>query len=76
MKASALIAIAASDDMSDPKAKDLLEAAFTAAGLPHEVKVYEGTKHGWCPTDSGVYDHDEAEKAWARLLDVFGKALA
>src|SRR5580658_6524651 len=76
MKASALIAIAASDDMQDPKAKDLLEAAFASAGLPHEVKVYEGTKHGWCPTDSGVYDHDSAEKAWARLLDVFGKALA
>jgi carboxymethylenebutenolidase len=76
MKASALIAIAASDDMTDPKAKDLLEAAFTAAGLPHEVQVYEGTKHGWCPTDSGVYDHDSAEKAWARLLATFNKALA
>ena len=76
MKASALIAIAASDDMTDPKAKDLLEAAFTSAGLPHEVQVYEGTKHGWCPTDSGVYDHDSAEKAWSRLLAIFGKALA
>ena len=75
MKASALIAIAASDDMTDPKAKDLLEAAFTTAGLPHEVQVYEGTKHGWCPTDSGVYDHDSAEKAWARLLFWFNKSL-
>lgn len=75
MKASALIAIAASDDMSDPKAKDLLEAAFTAAGLPHEVQVYEGTKHGWCPPDSGVYDHDSAEKAWSRLLFWFNKSL-
>jgi carboxymethylenebutenolidase len=76
MKASALIAIAASDDMQDPKAKDLLEAAFTAAGLPHEVQVYEGTKHGWCPTDSGVYDHDSAEKAWSRLMFWFNKSLA
>ncbi|HEX3837194.1 MAG TPA: dienelactone hydrolase family protein [Steroidobacteraceae bacterium] len=75
MKASALICIAASDDMSDPKAKDLLETAFTAAGLPHEVQVYEGTKHGWCPTDSGVYDHDAAEKAWSRLLFWFNKSL-
>jgi carboxymethylenebutenolidase len=75
MKASALIAIAASDDMTDPKAKDLLEAAFTSAGLPHEVQVYEGTKHGWCPTDSGVYDHDSAEKAWSRLLFWFNKSL-
>jgi len=76
MKASALICIAASDDMSDPKAKDLLETAFTSAGLPHEVQVYEGTKHGWCPTDSAVYDHDSAEKAWSRLLFWFNKSLA
>ncbi|HEY4342499.1 MAG TPA: dienelactone hydrolase family protein [Steroidobacteraceae bacterium] len=75
MKASALICIAASDDMSDPKAKDLLETAFTSAGLPHEVQVYEGTKHGWCPTDSGVYDHDSAEKAWSRLTYWFNKSL-
>jgi carboxymethylenebutenolidase len=75
MKASALICIAASDDMSDPKAKDLLEMAFTSAGLPHEVQVYEGTKHGWCPTDSAVYDHDSAEKAWSRLTFWFNKSL-
>jgi carboxymethylenebutenolidase len=75
MKASALIAIAASDDMQDPKAKDTLNAAFTAAGLPHEVEVYTGTKHGWCPPDTAVYDHDAAEKAWGRLVVVFGKAL-
>jgi len=33
-----------------------------------EVEVYAGTQHGWCPTDSPVYNHDQAEKAWARLL--------
>jgi carboxymethylenebutenolidase len=76
MKASALIAIAASDDMTDPKAKDTLNAAFAAAGLPHEVEVYVGTKHGWCPPDTAVYDHDAAEKAWGRLVAIFGKALA
>jgi carboxymethylenebutenolidase len=76
MKASALIAIAANDDKSDPKAKDTLTAAFEAAGLPHEVTVYEGTLHGWCPPDTAAYNHDAAEKAWSRLLDLFGKALA
>ncbi len=75
MKVSALIAIAASDDMQDPKAKDTLNAAFAAAGLTHEVEVYTGTKHGWCPPDTAVYDHDAAEKAWGRLVAVFGKAL-
>jgi carboxymethylenebutenolidase len=38
--------------------------------------VYAGTKHGWCPTDSAVYDHDQAEKAWARLVALFGSSLA
>src|SRR5580693_4182861 len=75
IKASALIAIAASDDMQDPKAKDTLTAAFESAGLPHEVEVYTGTKHGWCATDTAVYDHDAAEKAWGRLVVVLGKAL-
>jgi len=75
MKASALIAIAASDDQSDPKAKDLLRQAFDTAGLPAEIEVYTGTKHGWCPTDSHVYDHDQAEKAWSRQLVLFKKAL-
>jgi carboxymethylenebutenolidase len=75
MKASALIAIAASDDQSDPKAKDLLRQAFDSAGLQAEIEVYTGTKHGWCPTDSHVYDHDQAEKAWSRQLVLFKKAL-
>jgi carboxymethylenebutenolidase len=75
MKASALIAIAASDDQSDPKAKDLLRQAFDSAGLQAEIEVYAGTKHGWCPTDSHVYDHDQAEKAWSRQLVLFKKAL-
>jgi carboxymethylenebutenolidase len=76
MHASALIAIAANDDKSDPKAKDTLNAAFESAKLPHEVEVYTGTLHGWCPPDTQAYNHDAAEKAWGRLLAVFGKALA
>jgi carboxymethylenebutenolidase len=76
MKAQFLVAIAANDDEKDPAAKDTLRAAFGKAGLAAEIEVYAGTKHGWCPTDSQVYDHDQAEKAWARTLALFGKALA
>ena len=75
MKAQFLIAIAASDDTKDPKAKDTLRDAFTKAKLPAEIEVYAGTNHGWCPTDSKVYDHDQAEKAWGRMLALFGRAL-
>ena len=35
-----------------------------------------GAAHGWCPPDSGVYNEPQAEKAWSRLLALYGKALA
>ena len=75
MKASFLIAVAANDDEKEPAAKDTLKAAFEKAKLAAEIEVYTGTKHGWCPTDSPVYDHDQAEKAWERTLALFAKAL-
>lgn len=75
MKAQYLIAIAANDDEREPKAKDTLKTAFAAAKLPAEIEVYAGTKHGWCPPDAAVYDEAQAEKAWARMLALFKKAL-
>jgi len=76
MKAQFLVAIAESDDTKDPKAKGTLREAFAKAKLPAEIEVYAGTKHGWCPTDSQVYDHAQAEKAWGRMLVLFDHALA
>ena len=35
-----------------------------------------GAAHGWCPPDSCVYNERQAEKAWSRLLELYGKALA
>src|SRR5262245_38569767 len=75
-KAHFLVAIAASDDQKLPKDKDVLKETFAKAGLPAEIEVYEGTAHGWCPPDSGVYNEPQAEKAWARLIVLYGKALA
>jgi len=76
MKAQYLIAIAANDDERDPNAKVLLKEAFEKAKLPAEIEVYAGTKHGWCPPDAAVYDAAQAEKAWARMMALFEKALA
>ncbi len=75
MKAGFLIAVAANDDEKDPAAKDTLRTAFAQAKLAAEIEVYAGTKHGWCPTDSPVYDHDQAEKAWERMQDLFKRSL-
>lgn len=76
MKASFLFAIADNDDQKTPDEKVLLKAAFDAAKLPAEIEVYTGAQHGWCPPDSAVYDAEQAEKAWARMLVLFEKALA
>ena len=75
MKAHYLIAIAESDDKRQPEAKDVLREAFAKAKLPAEIEVYAGTIHGWCPIDSKVYNHDQAEKAWSRMLVLFKSAL-
>jgi len=75
-KAQFLIAIAANDDQRAPNEKDVLKETFTKANLPAEIEVYTGAAHGWCPPDSGVYNEPQAEKAWSRLLVLYGKALA
>jgi carboxymethylenebutenolidase len=75
-KAQFLVAIAANDDQRAPADKTTLKETFEKAKLPAEVEVYEGTAHGWCPPDSSVYNEPQAEKAWARLLVLYGKALA
>jgi carboxymethylenebutenolidase len=76
IKAHYLMAIAENDDQQQPDAKTVLREAFAKAHLPAEIEVYAGTMHGWCPPDSHVYNHDPAEKAWARQLALFKKALA
>ena len=75
-KAQLLIAIAANDDARAPTDKDTLKETFAKANLAAEIEVYTGAAHGWCPPDSSVYNEPQAEKAWSRLLALYGKALA
>jgi len=75
-KAHYLVAIAENDDQKQPSSKDILRESFKKAGLPAEVAVYAGAQHGWCPPDSAVYNAEQAEKAWSRLLALFKEALA
>ena len=75
-QAHVLHAIAENDDEKNPEAKNILSASYAAAGIPAEIEVYEGTLHGWCPPDSRVYNEEQAERAWARMLVLFDAALA
>jgi carboxymethylenebutenolidase len=75
-KAQFLIEIAENDDARSPEEKNVLKETFGKANLPAEIEVYAGAAHGWCPPDSRVYNEPQAEKAWSRLLALYGKALA
>jgi len=75
-KAQFLICIAENDDQRSPNEKTVLKDTFSKAGVPAEIEVYAGAAHGWCPPDSTVYNEPQAEKAWGRLLALYGKALA
>jgi carboxymethylenebutenolidase len=74
-KAQFLIAVAENDDMRDPTSKDILKKAFADAKVDAEVEVYKAA-HGWCPPDTTVYNRDESERAWSRMMAMFQKALA
>ena len=73
--AQVLHAIAENDDTKNPQMKDILSAAYEAAGVPAEITVYKDTLHGWCALDSAVYNETQAEHAWARMLALFEKTL-
>jgi carboxymethylenebutenolidase len=80
------VAIAASDDMRQPDAKDKLKQGFAAASPPTNgttVIVYTGMQHGWCvpdmphqPNGKPIYNKAEAEVAHRHLLQLYGKTLA
>ncbi len=75
MTADFLIAVAQNDDERDPESKEVLRTTFAENNLDAEIEVYPAM-HGWCPPDSQVYDEEQAERAWSRLLALFEGALA
>jgi len=74
MKSQFLIAIAENDDQRGPEAKNVLKQAFVDSNLKAEIEVYPAG-HGWCPPDTRVYNKEQAERAWSRMLALFEVAL-
>ncbi|HEY0595218.1 dienelactone hydrolase family protein [Sphingopyxis sp.] len=71
-----LFAIADNDDQENPEEKNRLNAVLAPSPHWHEVEVYKGAMHGWCPPDGRAYDEAAAEKAWGRMLELFKAELA
>ncbi|MCR2834133.1 dienelactone hydrolase family protein [Parerythrobacter lacustris] len=73
-KANFLVAISQDDDAEAPGDKTALREAFAASGHTATVEVFPAD-HGWCVPDSPAYNEVEAEKAWTKLLAMYGAAL-
>lgn len=74
-EAGYLFAIAENDDAKTPEEKTRLKAVLEPRKQWHEVEVYQGAMHGWCPPDSRAYNEAAAEKAWGRMLELFKTSL-
>jgi carboxymethylenebutenolidase len=81
IKARMYIGIASNDDSKQPDAKVKLKEAFAAAKVSAEIEVYAAL-HGWCVPDmpvrdgAPIYNKPEAERAWGKLVTLYGVALA
>jgi len=53
------------------KAAGVLETELTAAGIPHDLKVYPGTKHSFFNDQLRVYQPTAAADSWQRVLAFF-----
>jgi carboxymethylenebutenolidase len=81
IKAQMYFGVASNDDKQQPDGKTKLKAALDAAKVKSEVEVYQSL-HGWCmadmPSQAGapIYNKEEAEKAWGKLLALYKAGLA
>jgi carboxymethylenebutenolidase len=82
IKARMYFAVAGNDDQRQPDAKTKLKEAFEAAKVPVEVELFAKSLHGWCMADmpsqgaDPIYNKEEAERAWAKLLALYKASLA
>jgi carboxymethylenebutenolidase len=58
-----------------PEAIAKLEAALKAWPGKGESETYDGARHGWCVPGREVYDEKQAERAFGKLIELFGATL-
>lgn len=55
------------------KAAGVLETELTAAGIPHDLKVYPGARHSFFNDQLRVYHPAAAADSWQRVLAFFAE---
>ena len=75
MRARIYVGVADKDAGHPPEVTEKLEAAFSAAGVRHQIELYPGAAHGFVPADTPVHDAAAAERHWERLFTLFDETL-
>lgn len=74
LQAELYIAAAQDDASYPPRMAERFEAALDEAGMRYRAETYQAA-HGWMMPDFPVYDHDQAERGWTEMLDLFARTL-
>ncbi len=74
LEAELYIAAAQNDASYPPEMAERFEAALRDAGVRFRAETYPAA-HGWMKPDFPVYDHDQAERGWVEMLDLFARTL-
>jgi carboxymethylenebutenolidase len=53
------------------KTAGVLETRLTAAGIPHDLKIYPGAKHSFFNDQLDNYDSEASADSWQRVLAFF-----
>lgn len=75
IEAELYIAAAENDGSYPPEMAERFEAALGEAGVRYCVETYPAA-HGWMKPDFPVYDHEQAERGWSAMLELFGRVLS
>lgn len=67
------IGVSEIDRAHDAETTARLEAALTAAKVPHTIELYPGVAHGFAVSDLPPYDQAAAERHWERLLGLLSE---
>jgi carboxymethylenebutenolidase len=72
---AAVLGVYAEQDGRVNASMAIAEAALTAAGLEHEIKVYPGVDHAFFNDTGQRYNAEQAAAAYADVLDWLGRYL-
>lgn len=75
IKARLYFGHAVQDQSTPPEAIDKLNQALAAWGGRCQSEIYEAAHHGWTVPDSPAYNQPQAERAFAKLTQLFADDL-